>query len=110
MWVLREDPNPDELFVPTVAHPVKIHIWGAISYDGRSTLHIHDGKINSEVYCECIKEAFIPALYEKDYLALKKGIEYEFMQDGASCHTAKSTYDWLDANLPSKVVHRKKGG
>ena len=53
IWVLEDDPFPDELFVPTAAHPLKIriHIWAAmsISYDGRSSLHIHDGKINVEV-------------------------------------------------------------
>ena len=109
MWVLKEDPNPDELFVPIAAHPVKVHIWAAISYDGRSSMHIHDGRINSKVYCECIKDAFLPCLYEKDYLALKKKQKYVFMQDGASCHMSKYSWAWLEKNLPQHVAHHERG-
>lgn len=109
MWVLEEDPMPDELFVPTASHPLKVHIWGAISYDGRSSLHIHDGKIDSPVYCACLKDALLPVLYEKDYLALKPRSNYVFMQDGASCHTAKATYAWLEKHLPTRIKHHKKG-
>lgn len=109
MWVFEEDPFPDELFVPTAAHPIKVHIWAAISYDGRSSIHVHDGKITSKVYCECLNEAFIPCLYEPDYLALDKKKTYVFMQDGASCHTSAETYKWLTANLPSGIRHHKKG-
>lgn len=109
LWVWEDDPYPDERYAPTVSNPIKVHIWGAISYDGRSSLHIHDGKIDSEVYCACIKDAFLPCLYESDYLALKKTRVYEFMQDGASCHTSAHTYDWLERNLPKKIKHQKKG-
>ena len=109
MWVFADDPFPDELFVPTVSHPVKVHIWAAISYDGRSSLHIHDGKVDSQVYCKCLDDAFLPCLWEKDYLALKKRSNYVFMQDGARCHTANSTYDWLKKNLPKNIKHHTKG-
>ena len=88
MWVFEDDPYPDELFVPTASHPLKVHIWAAISYDGRSSIHIFDGRVNSKSYCECLKDAFLPALYELDYMALDKKKKYVFMQDGASSHTA----------------------
>ena len=57
----------------------------------------------------CLKDAFIPCFYEKDYLALKKSKDYVFMQDGASCHTSKSTYEWLEKELPKRLKHHKKG-
>ena len=109
MWVLAEDPFPDELFVPTVSHPLKIHIWAAISYDGRSSLHVHDGKIDSPVYCACLNDAFLPCRYQADYLSLKRRTKYVFMQDGTSCHTAKATYEWLQKQLPKHISHHKKG-
>ena len=91
MWVLERDPFPDELFVPTAGD--------TYTYDGRSSLHIHDGKINGEVYCLCLGDAFILFLYEKDYLGLKRSKECVFMQDGASFHTSKSTYEWHEKEL-----------
>ena len=57
----------------------------------------------------CLKDAFIPCLYEEDYLALKKTKNYVFMQDGASCHTSNSTYKWLEKELPKRLKHHKKG-
>ena len=109
MWVLEGDPFPHERFIPTAANPVKVHIWAAISYDGRSTIHIHDGKVDSKVYCACLNDALLPGLYEKDYLALKKSTKYVFMQDGASCHTAATTYAWLQEHLPEHIHHHAKG-
>ena len=109
MWVFDEDPYPDELFVPTVSHPIKVHIWAAITYDGRSSIHIHDEKVNGETYCACLDAAMLPTLYESDYMALSKRKKYVFMQDGASCHTSKSTYAWLQQNLPKHIKHHKKG-
>ena len=34
----EDDPEPPELFVGKVAHPPKIIVWGAISYEGRTGL------------------------------------------------------------------------
>jgi hypothetical protein len=100
MWVDDDEPDPDELYVPTAAHPVKVHIWAAISWSGRSSLHIHDGKVDSKVYQMCLDDAYLPCVYEKDYLGHKRRQKVVFQQDGASCHMSKGTRDWLENKMP----------
>ena len=105
MWVDVRDPDPDERYVGKVAYPVKVMVWGAISYYGRSLLYFHDtskGKIDSEAYCKCIEEAFLSSLEDEDgwphgYLGIYDG--YVFQQDGAKSHTSAFTDAWLDDHL-----------
>ena len=86
-----------------VAHPIKIMVWGAISYNGCSGLHFHDENVNSEVYQECIEKCYIPALYEEEWLAHDAAETYIFMQDGARCHMSNATEAWLMENLPKNI-------
>jgi hypothetical protein len=101
LWVDADEPAPDELWVSTVAHPTKIHVWGAISYNGRSSLHIHNGRVNSKAYQECLDQAYKPAIYHPAYLKHKRGDPVTFQQDGASCHMSKATCAWLQKDLPT---------
>lgn len=110
MWVEDDDPFPDELFVPTAAHPVKVHIWGCISYNGRSSLHIHDGKVDSKVYQMCLTDAYLPCVYEKEYLAHKRKDPVTFQQDGASCHMSLATRSWLEKKMPKTFDCTYKSG
>lgn len=85
-------------------------MWGAISYNGRNSLHIHDGKVDSKVYQDCIKEAYKPAVYDDEYLAHEKKDKVTFQQDGASCHMSKFTQQWLEKSLHKSFTCTYKTG
>lgn len=102
MWVMRDDPCPDELYIPKRAKPPSLHAWAAISYTGRSTLHIFEHTVDSIEYIYCLDSALVPALYDPEFLGLRKSKKYVFQQDGARPHTANLTQGWLK-KLPKHV-------
>jgi hypothetical protein len=108
IWVDACDPDPPERYVDDEPWPVKVMIWGAISYHGRSTIHFFDGSVDSDSYQECIREALLPALHHPDYLGLSKAEKYVFQQDGASCHTSQATQKWVAEQLPANVQLNSK--
>ena len=120
MWVSVEDKQPDERYVPKVQAPTKVMCWGAVSYHGRSALHIHSEKVNSAAYQQCVSQAFLGRgekshkghthLYDKQWLNLDKATSYTFQQDGASCHYSQSTEDWLEKNLPNNWSYCARRG
>jgi transposase len=61
-------------------------VWGAIWYQGRSTLSITTGSINSKRYCEILGEHLLPSYPNQ---------RFKFIQDNAAAHTAKNTITWL---------------
>ena len=109
IWVDAEDPDPDERYVGKRANPPKLHAWAAISKDGRSSLHIFDHTVDSTEYIHCLENAFLPALYRKDWLALDKAKTYMFSQDGASSHFSKETQRWQKRHLPKRIRVEHKG-
>lgn len=103
IWVCESDPDPDERYVATAAHPAKVMIWAAISYHGRSSIHFFDGTVASDEYMDCVKEAYIPCCFDPEYLAMSRTEKYEFQQDGARCHTSKKSLEWLRKKLPKNI-------
>lgn len=63
MWVSVEDQHPDERYVGKVQAPLKVMVWGAISYTGRSALHFFtvdkDHKVNSKAYQSAVSQGFL---------------------------------------------------
>jgi hypothetical protein len=108
IWVCAEDMDPDERYIPQPAHPAKVMIWGAISYHGRSSIHFFDGSVNTETYEDCIQDAYLPACFDAEYLAMSKTEKYVFQQDGARAHTSKHAQKWLEQNLPANVALLQK--
>jgi hypothetical protein len=103
LWVCASDPDPEERYVPTAAHPAKVMIWGAISYHGKSAIHFFDGKVKGEQYQDAIKQAYLPACFDPEFLALSRSEKYVFQQDGARCHTSKDSVGWLKQHLPKNI-------
>lgn len=66
-------------------------IWGDISSKGKSLLHIHDTSVDSEAYISCLEESLLS--FAKRDFGRK---EWYFLQDGARCHTSKTTSSWLN--------------
>jgi transposase len=69
----------------------KIHVWGAISFRGTSTLGIFGRNVNSEVYCDVLHEN-LPSIEE----LFPDG--FQFQQDNAPPHVSHYTASWMSSN------------
>ena len=97
VWVWRLCSQEFDLkrLQPTVKHGgISIMAWGAIWSDGRSELVECQGNINSGKYVSILKEGLIP-IYSSGRMSKN---DFLFMEDGAPCHTAQATQNWLRQN------------
>jgi len=79
--------------IPRICTPKfgkSLMVWGAISSKGKSKLIFTKGSVDSKIYQGILQEATpsIRELHPKDFM---------FQQDGATCHTSKSTMDYLSS-------------
>lgn len=86
---------------PTVKHAEKLHVWGGISWYGKTELYCFTGNMDGEFYegilCERLP-ADIPRIFgDRDWV---------FQQDGDPKHTSKRVQAWLRANTP-KFIPKK---
>ena len=95
----------------TVKFPGKLHVWGMMSYNGLSDLHIipKGQSVNASYYIEEIlcktmlsslqRDGEIGGVCERRLMPdMSSAI---FQQDGAPAHTAKITQNWLKTNVPN---------
>ncbi|EYB89875.1 hypothetical protein Y032_0227g2836 [Ancylostoma ceylanicum] len=70
-------------------HPAKLHIWGGISYRGRTHLAIIPGhiRINSRIYCKIIERCLLPFI-RKTHNGFAR-----IVQDNAPAHSSRFTQD-----------------
>jgi hypothetical protein len=74
----------------TVKFPKGVMIWGCMSAKGLGNFEFIDGIVNAEKYQKILTNGLLPSINKLH--AEENSI---FQQDGASCHTAKSTQKWL---------------
>ena len=72
---------------PSKQYPPKVMVWGGIWLGGRTELHIVEGKVNSEEYCNILYEHFI----ENDQDEFK-----QILQDGAGVHISAATRSFVE--------------
>ena len=60
-------------------------VWGAIRADGRRVIKLYERSVNQYYYQEILNEALLEIYTTR----------FKFQQDGATCHTAHSTKDFL---------------
>lgn len=70
---------------PTRKFTPSIMVWGAIRGDGKRTLILCPDNVDSIAYQTILNEG-LPHIYSSRYV---------FQQDGASCHTSRSTAQYL---------------
>lgn len=81
----------------TVKFPASLMVWGCMSARGVGSLHFINGTVNAVKYQSILEEHLSLSIPE---LQNSFG-EFIFQQDGASCHTAKSTKQWFsDKQIP----------
>lgn len=77
----------------TVKFPKGIMIWGCMSALGLGRYEVVEGTINAAKYQEILKNSLIPSARD-----LYPDMNFIFQQDGAACHTAKTTKKWFGDN------------
>lgn len=73
-----------------VKFPASLMIWGCMSAQGVGGMQFVDGSINATRYQNILKDSLLPSIP-----SLKHQDSFIFQQDGASCHTARTTKTWL---------------
>jgi hypothetical protein len=74
----------------TVKFPKSVMIWGCMSARGLGKYQFIEGTVNAVKYQEILQNSLLPSLqflYPQD--------DFIFQQDGAACHTAKTTKKWF---------------
>lgn len=90
--------NKHEAFHPDclkrkVKFPASLMIWGCMSAQGLGKMQFVDGSINAVRYQNILQESLLPSIS-----MLKHQDDFTFQQDGASCHTARTTMEWFRQN------------
>ena len=74
---------------------VSVSALAGICKQGKTPLHFYTGTLDAPNYQEILLQSLLPAA--KDMFEDGEG-SWELQQDKASCHTARSTVEWLRAN------------
>ena len=107
VWAESRDQVPP---VHTVKQPAKLMVWGAMSTEALTKLHIipQNQTVNTEYYVSQILEgSLLTALNrsaENGAVTERKMVETRsdaiFMQDGAPSHTSRRTQNWCANHVP----------
>jgi transposase len=76
--------------LPTVKYPTKVMVWSVMCAKGAGRLHVVEGNMNTDQYCQVLVNHFLPQANEWYPTG-----GYTFMQDGAPCHTSKRSMQCL---------------
>jgi transposase len=85
-------------------HPPKVMVWGGIGSYFKTPLVFapKNTNLNSAGYLEILKRNLPPATTTKD-CPKEKLDDWEFLQDGATVHTAKQVLNYLEKHAPYYV-------
>ena len=72
-------------------HPVKVHIWGGISWHGRTPLVVFEGVMDAAGFIRVIEQGCLP--FVRDVLP-----NHRFMQDNDPKHCSRLATDFLAEN------------
>ena len=64
-------------------HPVKVHVWAGISWQGATEICIFEGKMNAPLFVSILERTLLPFLHNR----LPDG--HKFMQDNDPKHTSR---------------------
>lgn len=92
MLRLPNEPFAKDCVNKKVKFAPSVMVWGCMSAQGVGSLYVVDGIMNAEKYRKVFEDHLLPSIPS---LSTEYG-EFIYQQDGATCHTAKSTMAWLD--------------
>ena len=88
MWWTRKG---EPVYATTVKFPFSIMVWGGIIGYRKTDLILCPKRLNARSYVEMLDDHGIPGFMQQC------GPDAIFQQDGATCHTARSTRRWFEA-------------
>lgn len=74
----------------TVKFPKGVMIWGCMAASGLGCFEFIDGTVNAAKYQQILENSLLPSVEKLNIVE-----NYIFQQDGAACHTAKTTKKWF---------------
>lgn len=77
--------------LPKPKHPLKIHVWAAISKRGASTIRLFEGIMDSEFYTNIILRDTLVPFIEKTF-----GPNHRFQQDNDPKHTSRRAKEFME--------------
>ncbi|GFV71326.1 putative transposable element [Trichonephila clavipes] len=102
---IGSESNP-QVYIETSLHPEKLTVWFALWAGGIIGPYFfkndegHNVTVNGDRYRALITNFFIPELNNHD------DQELWFQQDGATCHTARATIDFLKDTFGDRLISR----
>ncbi|GFW12840.1 putative transposable element [Trichonephila clavipes] len=103
--LIWSEANP-QMYVETPLHPEKLTVWCALWAGGIIGPYFfkndegHNVTVNGDRYRAMITNYFIPELNNHDVQKLR------LQQDGATCHTARTTIDLLKDTFGDRLISR----
>jgi hypothetical protein len=86
---------------PTVKHSPKLHVWGGVSYYGRTQLYIFEENLTADLYIQILETRLpedIPHIFTR---------QWTFQQDGDPKHTSNRVQKWLSEHVP-RFIHKNE--
>lgn len=88
--LVLHQPGTPRPTTPSVKFPTKVMVWSMMCVKGTGRLHVVEGTMNAEKYVDVLKSRMLPQA--REWFGAE---EWLFMQDGAPCHTAKRSINYL---------------
>ena len=79
-------------YKPRPKHPVKVHVWAGISWNGRTEVCIFDGIMDADMYTNILSRCLIP------FCRRVYPLGHRFMQDNDPKHTSKRAQKFFEDN------------
>jgi hypothetical protein len=81
-----------------VKHPAKLHVWGGVSFYGKTQLFIFQGNMDKMLYKSILEERLL-----QDARAIFGHRPWVFQADNDPKHTSKLAQQWINDNVPAQI-------